>query len=438
MKGLILTYLMTYGGSAAALFNPFVGVCVYWVLDIVRPQYMFAWAGTEGAFSQIVAIATAIGWAAKGFGNWRFGEGRTVYVLFVAAALWSFASALLAPHHDIALTFVLEQSKRLLMLTIALTTARSGRQLKTLLWVFVASAGYLAYELNMSYLAGSNQAQYAGYGGMDNNCLAISMVTCLGTAGFLVMQARAAWQKAIAATAALLIGHTVLLTYSRGGMLGLVMVAVAALVVMPKRRNHLLAMTLAAVIGLSLVGPQVQERFGTTFASASERDDSAQSRVDLWKDCLIVMERYPLFGVGPDHWRFIVAEFGWPEGKEAHSLWLQSGAEVGVPGALLLLMAYLVATRKAWRLARTRGNSPDDEFFRNVGCMVVASLAGYMLSVQFVTLKGLETPYYVLAFAIVCLRLVSREAGVIEEPQSAVGPSRSHHPAMVSLSPRLR
>ena len=69
MKGLVLTYLLTAAGVAVAPFNPFVGVCIYWIFDIVSPQYMFGWAGVQGPFSQIIAVATILGWAAKGFGT---------------------------------------------------------------------------------------------------------------------------------------------------------------------------------------------------------------------------------------------------------------------------------------------------------------------------------------------------------------------------------
>ena len=56
MKGLILTYLLTAVGVAAAPFNPFIGVCIYWIFDIVRPQFMLAWAGTPGPLSKLIAL----------------------------------------------------------------------------------------------------------------------------------------------------------------------------------------------------------------------------------------------------------------------------------------------------------------------------------------------------------------------------------------------
>ena len=220
MKGLVLTYLLTYGGAALALFHPFVGVCVYWIFDVVRPQYMFAWAGTQGHFSEIIAIATLIGWAFKGFGTWNLGRGRMIFALFIANGLFVLLSAAVAPHQDLALAFVIEQLKRTLLFTIAITTADSVRRVNQLAWVLTGSAGYLALELNLRYLGGFNEAQVFGYGGMDNNSLAISLLACFGVALFQGFHSRVWWQKAIAFGSAALISHTVLLTFSRGGMLG--------------------------------------------------------------------------------------------------------------------------------------------------------------------------------------------------------------------------
>jgi O-antigen ligase len=420
MKGLALTYVLTFGGAALALFNPFVGVCVYWILDIVRPQYMFAWAGTEGSFSEIVAVATLIGWALKGFGTWDLGRGRLIFALLVANGLFVLLSAAAAPYQDVALAFLIEQLKRTLLFTIAITTADSVLRVKQLAWVMTGSAGYLGLELNLRYLGGFNEAQTFGYGGMDNNSLAISLLTCFGVALFLGFHSRVWWQKAIAFGCTALISHTILLTFSRGGMLGLIVAGVAAIAIAPKRPKYLLPLAGAALVVLSLTGPEVRARFESSFAEDRDRDESAQSRVELWMDCVEVMEKYPLLGAGPDHFGLIAPEFGWPRGKEAHSLWFQSGAEIGLPGVLSLLMFYLVAIWRLARLVRTSTASEEDRWTRHAACMVVTSLAAFVVSVQFVTMEGLETPLYVVAIAVATLRLVpSRRA---QEVTAAAGP----------------
>jgi hypothetical protein len=403
MKGLIITYLLTVGGAGAALFNPFIGVCIYWMFDIVRPQYMFGWAGPQVPFSEIVAIATMIGWTFQGFGNWRFGRGRILVLLFFAYCVWGVFSAMGAANGSVALGFLSEQGKRAIMFLIAVTLADSDDRVKKLAWVMAASAGYLGLELNLRYLNGFNEVQAIGYGGMDNNSIAMSFVVCLGPAVFLAVYERRWVPKLLAIGAAVLIGHTVLLTFSRGGLLGLIAAGAVAAYAVPKKPRYVFAIVVALMIGLRLAGGEVRERFFTAFAAQEERDFSSQSRLDLWRDCLLVMQKYPILGAGPDHFPLIAAEFGWPEGKEAHSLWLQMGAELGIPGMLFLVAFYLGTLWRIWPVARSRIDG--DPWSQHAAFMVVSSFCGFVLAAQFVTMEGLETPTYIAAIAVATLRL---------------------------------
>lgn len=436
MKGLILTYLLAYGGAAVALFNPFVGVCIYWIFDIVRPQYMFGWAGTTGSFSEVIAIGTIIGWALKGFGNWQFGRGRALVVLFIAYGFWGILSAVAAPDHEVALNFVREVAKRSTMFMLAVTLADSRERLKMLTWSVVGSAGYLGLEFNLRYLGGFNEVNALGYGGMDNNSLAIMLVTCLGPAIFLGLYVKPLWEKGLAFASAALIGHTVLLTFSRGGLLGLIVAGTAAALIVPKRPRYVIAMVVALALGLRLAGPELRTRFDSSFSAEQERDYSAQSRVDLWRDCLLVMQRYPILGVGPDHFPLVAEEFGWPKGKEAHSLWLQVGAEIGVPGMLLLALLYLLTMKRMWRLARGRPGGEPELWAQHAACMVVSSLAGFVVSAQFVTMEGLETPLYVVVIAVGTLRLMTHPIARRSELE-IVDPSAADPLAMPDFRPAL-
>jgi O-antigen ligase len=122
------------------------------------------------------------------------------------------------------------------------------------------------------------------------------------------------------------------------------------------------------------------------------------------------MRKYPVFGAGPDHFPLVAEEFGWPAGKEAHSLWLQLGAEIGIPGALALLSFYVMVLWRLGPYARQRETDETAHWAHLTACAVVMSLAGFIVSVQFVTMEGLETPLYVAALAVGTLRLAPERA----------------------------
>jgi probable O-glycosylation ligase (exosortase A-associated) len=408
VKGLIFIYALTYGGAAASLFSPFVGLLVYVAFGTIRPQALWHWSIPQGNYSRIVALALLIGWARTGFGDWRFGRGLGVVAALVGLLAWSALGTAMAADAEVAWKFVESLSKLAIPFVVGMTTVDSIRKAKLLTWVIVLSEGFVAYEMNLSYLQGFNRIKEVGLGDLDNNCLAIAFVTTSGLAFFLGLHARAWWQKAMAFGMAALMIHAVLLSFSRGGMLSLIVTGLVVFLLIPKRPIHFLVFALTVALCLRFAGQETRERFLTVFAGSEDRDASAQSRLDLWGNCWDAMLKRPVFGVGPDHFPLIVQEYGWPAGKEAHSLWLQIGAELGFPGLGCLILFYGLNILRLWPLTREgRSGPPPDPWFRDSARMVIASLAGFAVSSQFVSLEGLEVPYYVALVGACTLKLAS-------------------------------
>ena len=168
MKGLIVTYVLTYGGAAAALYNPYLGFLVYAAFSILKPDSLWYWSVPEGHYSRIVAVALLAGWAIKGFGNWHLGRAKPIVLALLCYSGCCILSAAAAPNQEIAWKFVIELSKIVLPFLAGLTCVGSVHQLKQLAWVIVLSEGYVAWEMNLSYLGGFNRLQEFGFGGMDN------------------------------------------------------------------------------------------------------------------------------------------------------------------------------------------------------------------------------------------------------------------------------
>jgi len=155
----------------------------------------------------------------------------------------------------------------------------------------------------------------------------------------------------------------------------------------------------------------------TSFADVKEGEYSPKTRIDFWKQCLNMMADQPLLGVGPQQFKDSYARRTGGPRVEAHNLWLQTGAEIGIPGLVFLLGFYGLCIRAMVGLVRQK--VPADPAVPNLARMVIASLVGFVVSAQFVSLSGLEVPYYVVLTGAGLMNLKLSEVREGEDGASA-------------------
>lgn len=405
MKPLIFTFALTYGGAAASLVNPFVGFLVYVAFGIIKPDALWWWAIPQGNYSRIVAVGFLIGWVIHGCGNWRLGKGGIVLGCLVAYWVITVLGAMVAPFPDLGWSTVEPMAKVFLPLIAGATLINTVEQLKQFAWVIVVSQGYLAYEFNLLYyFSPMFLPQEFYHGGLDNNGIAITMVTSTGLAFFLGFHSPKLWQRLFAFGCAAMMAHVILFSNSRGGMFSLIITAAFTFILVPKRPVPMLVFALGIAGVLALAGEGVQKRFMSSFSEKEEGTDAdgGGKRSAHWKACIDSMQKNPL-GVGPCHWRTVAPSYGLPP-MEAHSTWMQIGAELGLPGLASLLGFYLIAVVRLYPLTKDSYPVPDP-WFRYLARMVISSLVGFLVAAQFVTVDGVELPYYVCLLGIGVLKV---------------------------------
>jgi O-Antigen ligase len=408
MKGLIFTYTLTFGGAVVSLFRPFIGLLIYVCFVIISPEELWSHSVPRFNYIRVVAVSLLIGWALQGFGDWRFGRaGGTVVGLLGFLLVWV-VEAIIAPNKELAWQGIEPFLTVVVPFMAGITLVDSVAKLKHLVWVIVLSQGYLAYEFNMRYRAGNFIPEDFSFRGLDNNGIGIMMVSSIGPAFFLGLQAPKWWARAAALVAAVLMMHVVLFSMSRGGMLGLLVTTAVGFLLIPKRPKHYVALLLGVLLVLRLAGTGVREEFGSSFAGEEERDASAALRTKHWRACTESMLRHP-FGVGPNHWPLVAPEYGLPA-MEAHSTWFQIGAEFGLPGLFCIMFFYGSCLVRLWPLSR-ESTPVLDPWMRHLARMVIASLVGFIISAQFVTCtKGVELPYYITLIGAGVLKLAASPA----------------------------
>lgn len=384
---------------------------IYFAFAIITPEAMWYWAVPRGNYSRTIAIALLIGWVLQRFGTWKFYGAAPIIYSLIGFWLWAALSSQASEYPQVAWNFLTPFAKILLPIVVAMTTINTVQQVKILAWVLALSQGYIAYEFNIQYIFDRfNRATSAeGYARMDNNSLCIAMVTGCGLAFFIALRDTVIWRKWFMFMIAAMLAHVPMFGDSRGAMLSLVITGVATFFLIPKQPKHYAIFLLAVVVGLRMAGPVVVERFSTIFVDDDRRDKSSQSRLDLWEGCWRVMQEYPLLGIGADCWPLVSDVYTdnlYKKGKEAHSVWFQTGAELGFPGLFLLANWYGLTCWRLWVI--TRRKDLIDPWLADSARMVIAALVAFGVSACFVSLEGLQLPYYVCLLGACTIKVATR------------------------------
>lgn len=408
MKGMLFTYAVTFGTAALSPFYPFYAFLAYVAFANLKPEAIWMGSVPDGNYSRIVAIAFLAGWLLHGGGSWRLDKATPIVVSLLLYWAWLFFSAATSPAQAEAWYTFEVLSKVFLPLLAGLTLITSLDRLKQLAWVLVVTHGFLAFEFNQRYFQYGIDTNEWTFAGLDNNAIAITMVTALGLAFFLGLASQQWWQKAVAFALAGLMAHVVLFSMSRGGMLAMCVSGAFAFLLVPKRFVSYVALGIAVLLVIGMAGENVRNEFFSSFGEEKELDASAQSRFQLTRDAIDCMLKNPLFGRGMENWGNVAPEYGWPLGKRAHNTWAEIGATLGVPGLALILAFYGVCCWRMLHLSRDR-EAAIDPWMTWMSRGIIASLAGFFASASFVTVDRIEVPYYVVLLGAGMLKVLAEE-----------------------------
>lgn len=408
MKGLFFTYALMCAAAVAAPFYPYYAFLGYVAFANLKPEALWPWSVPEWNYSRVVAVAFLVGWLLNGAGTARLRPIAPIMLPLLFYWIWLFVGAWTSPAQAEAWYTFEVLTKVFVPLVAGLTLINSIEHLKQLAWVLVLTHGLLALQFNQQYYMYGIDTNEWMFAGLDNNSIAITIVTALGLACFLAIASTHWWQRAVALFAAALMVHVVLFSMSRGGMLAMVVSGFVAFLLMPKRPLAYAAFAVAAIFVLVLAGEEVQREFMSSFAQRDQMDASAQSRFQLTRDALDCMARYPIFGCGLENWGNIAPEYGWVRGKRAHNTWAEVGATMGVPGITSLLCFYGICSWQMLKIVLSR--QTVDPWMRWMAIGVVTALAGFFASAWFVTVDRIELPFYVVLLGAGIVKVISLKA----------------------------
>jgi len=285
--------------------------------------------------------------------------------------------------------------------------------LHSLVYLALSVSVYLSARALMDYLAGRVTADNRVYGALGGifenpNDLALHFVTMIPLCIAFFLLTRNYLLKIIYIGAAALIATGVVVTFSRGGFLGLIgMGAVLAWKLGRRNRTLIFAVFLLAVASVLLFAPgNYIGRLATMFSPSHE--ESAYLRSNLLTLSIKVALRHPIFGVGMGNFPI------WSVGSQVtHNAYTQVASEMGL-FALVCYTLFLVAPIRGLSRIENETAAKDDDkadltpvresrFYYCWAICLQASLAGYMVSSFFASVAYQWYIYYLVAYAI-CVR----------------------------------
>ncbi len=419
----ILLLLFTVSMSLLAVGRPLIGMLTFVGFGNLGPQSLTWGVARTFPHSQVIGLATIIGFSLTRDAKWfpREREAMIMLALWIVFAM----STLFALEPELARQKLVFVSKLFLMMFLCTAIVNTSERLQALVRTIALSLGFYAVKLGLFVLAtGFREKAYGPEGTYlwGENVIGIALAVNVPLLVYLRRIERRRSLRLAAGVMALLSYPAVIGTFSRGAWLSLAAVSVV-LIAESWRRVVAIAAVLSVVATAGLWhGSLVSDRLVARYDSLVnfEEDGSAQSRFWNWEFCRRVGLARPFGGGFELYSTEAYAEFypefltRWP-GKvwTCHSMWMVFLGEHGVLGFALgvALMGSCVCSLR--RLSRTVRGRPTQ--ITELARMLTASFVGFMTGGTF-----LDVAYHELLYQLVAIVIVAKAVWQRHSPPESV------------------
>lgn len=403
---------------------PLLGYVAHYCIGPERQWWHGPVAGLGIRYSFTLGLLTAVAMFFHA-SNLRFGRSpfcthELLLVLFLGA-VW--LSVLIGPPTEgryFNVDHVSMKLTKVALFTLMLThVVTDFKNLDRLMWVLVIGAMILGMQAWDTPYRAFVQGRLENVGGPDftnSNYFGGFMATMLWPIGVQFLRA-GWWGKSLCFLSGGFTANAVILTRSRGAVVGLVAGGLMALMMAPKRFRIYIAVGL--IVGgagfYALTDDRFIERSATITRPEGDRDTSAQARIEYLKIGLRMWSRRP-WGIGAGNFHQFIGGYDHTRvGRDAHSSYVRCLTELGTQGFVLFMALLGSALLMLYRMRHDlRGLSEErqrDVMLLSVGLM--CSLAVVMGVGLTHTLLYTEFTWWFLMLPVCLWRAVDNTRGVV-------------------------
>jgi hypothetical protein len=303
--------------------------------------------------------------------------------------------------------------KTMVIFVVIVNVVRTELRLKMLILLVLGVSIYLSINAISDYRAGifatgaaeSHDLRIGGrIAGLfgNSNDLALHLVTIIPIAVALGASGRNPLKKLLYFGVTGLMVGAVVVTFSRGGFIGLI-AATFVLVRRLGKKNRVAttaALVFAVILFIGLAPGAFSNRLSTIFNSAADLTGSSSQRTEVLKRSVWVALRYPVFGVGLGNFHHKS-----PRNLETHNAYTQVAAEMGLAAGVVYVLFLVHPIRRMRLIENESYEQPDRRRFYYLSIGLQASLIGFMFSSFFGAVAYQWYVYYLVGYAVCLHRL---------------------------------
>ena len=302
----------------------------------------------------------------------------------------------------------------IVMFIVIVNVVRTKARLKGLLLLALAAGLWLSVEAVNEYRLGL--ATVEGYraggsgGGIfgNSNDMALFLVSIVPIAIALLLGSRSLARKFFFGGCAVLMVAGIVLTYSRGGFIGLlVALTFFAWKAGQRRRLEIVVVGFLIVAAFLALVPGYALRLASILVPSLDPVGSSEARSGELFRSLYVAIRHPLLGIGMGNYS---REMSY-RGLVTHNSYTQVAAEMGMAALVCYTMFIVAPLRKLGQIGRETSEARSNSNYYYLAVGLQASLLGYMFCSFFASVAYLWYVYYLVGYAVCLRRLYESETG---------------------------
>jgi O-antigen ligase len=310
----------------------------------------------------------------------------------------------------------------IVIFVVIINVVRTEARLKGLIFLAIAAGIWLSVEAINDYRLGlmtveGYRAAGRGTGIFGNtNDMALHLVTILPISVALLLGSKGAVRKFLHGACAALMIAAIVLSYSRGAFIGMLVVVLFIAWKLGRQRRLEIIFAVLGFAGLIVVlaPDKYGSRLLSIFIPSLDAEGSADSRRGELFRSIYVALRHPLLGIGMGNYQ---PEMSY-KGLVTHNSYTQVAAEMGMTALACYVMFVVTPLKNLGQIARETFETRRDSRFYYLALGLQASLIAYLISSFFLSVAYVWYVYYLVGYAVCLRRLYESETGKLVVPET--------------------